>query len=247
MHVFQHYILTRFNDGIYGPNSKLTVPPDEWMDHRLRLFTTFTMPSMMEQTCQNFTWLVLMDGRTPDRYNQEIESFRYPNLRLIYPTPTGGRWSQAFKPGDYDLITTRIDNDDAFHRDAIAALQRTYLAEHEKRAKPWVMVFPYGFLMNLVSQDLWGMEYWYNNCPTLVGSGSDGKNVFQWRHHEIPAEVAKCYIDDKPYWLQIVHVHNLQNGIPVEGHPYKILHKDIPISLEWLIQFGVAPDRLPVG
>jgi hypothetical protein len=245
--MFRHYIITRFNTGIYGPESKLRVPPCEWMEHRLRLFTTFTFPSIMEQSCQNFTWLVLMDRQTPDHYIQEIESFRYPNLRVVVPTEAGGKWGQAFEPGDYDLITTRIDNDDAFHGDAVEVLQQTYLAEHRQRAKPWVMVFPFGLIMNLASQDLWVMEYWLNNSPTRVGDRSDGKTVFQWRHNEIPAEVPKCYIKDKPYWLQIVHAYNMLNGIPIDGHPFKILHKEIRTSLEWLTQFGVAPDRLPVA
>jgi hypothetical protein len=187
-----------------------------------------------------------MDRKTPDRYIQEIESFRYPNLKLIYPTETGSRWAQAFEPGDYDLITTRIDNDDAFHRDVLRTIQQTYLAERQQRVKPWVIVFPYGLIMDLASQDVWVMEYWYNNSPTLVGDAK-GKTVFQWRHDEIPAEVGRCYIKDRPCWLQVVHAHNVLNAVPAGGHPRKTLHKEIPTSLEWLTQFGVAPDRLPAA
>jgi hypothetical protein len=243
--VFKHYIMTRFNDGLYGPNPRTKVPPDEWMDHRLRLFTTFTFPSIMEQTCQNFTWLVLMDRRTPDRYIREIESFRYPNLKLIFPTETGGKWGQAFDPGDYDLITTRIDNDDAFHRDVVKVLQKTYLAEREKRTKPWVIVFPLGIIMDLARQDLWVMEYWINNCPTLVDAPRS-KTIYQWKHNEIPNTVEKYYVKDKPYWLQIVHAYNQLNQIPTQNL-FKILHKEVPTSLECLTLFGVAPDRLPIA
>lgn len=245
--MFKHYILTLFNNGLYGPHPRIQVSPDEWMDHRLRLFTTFTVPSIIEQTCQNFTWLVLMDERTPDRYLQEIESFRCANMKLVGPTEIGDRWSRAFEPGDYDLITTRVDNDDAFHRDAVATLQQTYLSERHERTKPWVMVFPYGLIMDLRSQNLWSMEYWFNNSPTLVENRSDGKTALQWRHDEIPPAVERHYINDKPYWLQIVHRHNQLNQIPVEGHPRKILHKEIATSLEWLTHYGVAPDRLPVS
>lgn len=245
--MFRHYVLTRFNDGLYGPKPRVPTPPDEWMDHRLSLFTAFTVPSMMEQTCQEFTWLVLMDARTPRRYIEEIESFRYPNLKLIHATETGPKWSQAIVPGDYDLLTTRLDNDDAFHRDAIGALQQAYRAQRSQRARPWVMVFPFGLIMHLASHELSVMEYWLNNCPTLVADGREGRTVFQWRHDEIPPEVAKCYIKDRPYWLQIVHAHNLLNALPAQGHPFKILHQEIPLSLDWLAQFSVAPDRLPVA
>ncbi len=244
--MFKHYIITRFNEGVYGPEPRTPIPPDAWMDHRLSLFTTFTFASIAEQTCQNFTWLILMDERTPDRYLREIESFRYPNLELIFSTRPGSKWSQILEPGDHDLITTRLDNDDAFHRDVIASIQQTYLAERRKRTKPWVIVLPLGLIMDLASQELWVMEYWLNNCPTLVGN-ADGKTVYQWQHDAIPEAVDRCYLKDKPYWLQIVHAHNLQNGLPADGHPLKILHKEITAPLDWLTSFGVTPNRLPVA
>jgi len=71
---FRHYILTRFNTGLYRRTEGLTVSPDEWMEHRLRLFTSLTLPSIRGQSCQDFTWLVLMDRRTPERDIRTLES-----------------------------------------------------------------------------------------------------------------------------------------------------------------------------
>lgn len=245
--MFKHYVLTRFNDGLYGPRPRVQTPPDEWMDHRLGLFAAFTVPSMMEQTCQEFTWLVLMDARTPRRYVEEIESFRYRNLKLIHATETGPKWNQAIVPGDYDLLTTRLDNDDAFHRDTIATLQETYHTERHRRDKPWVIVFPFGLIMDLARQTIWVMEYWLNNSPTRIGAAGDGQTAFQWNHDAIPREVGKCYVTDKPYWLQLVHAHNVLNAIPPQDHPNKRLHQQIATSLQCLTEFGVSPDRLPVA
>jgi hypothetical protein len=52
---FRHYILTRFTAGLYKRAAGLTVSPQEWMEHRLRLFTALTLPSLRGQGCQNFT------------------------------------------------------------------------------------------------------------------------------------------------------------------------------------------------
>jgi hypothetical protein len=65
MRKFKDYITTRFNAALYSPEAKIRISADEWMQHRIRLFTRFTLPSIMSQSCQNFTWLVLVDRQTP--------------------------------------------------------------------------------------------------------------------------------------------------------------------------------------
>jgi len=133
---FKHYILTRFNAGLYRRAAELPVSPQEWMEHRLRLFTTLTLPSIMGQSCQEFTWHVLMDKRTPERDIRTLENVGYPKMRLIYPAPGKLLWLQDIPFGEYDLITSRIDNDDAFHRDTVQTIQETWRAEREHRSKP---------------------------------------------------------------------------------------------------------------
>jgi len=244
MQPFKHYILTRFNTGLYNPKTLVQIPPDQWMEHRLRLFTTIAYPSIAGQTCQNFTWLILMDRQTPDRYIRELESSGYPNMQLIYPVDGQIAWLQGFAPGRYDLITKRIDNDDAFHRDAAKTLQATWRTQHAERQKPWVMIFPFGLIMDLTDRRVWFMEYWINNCPTLVESSENPGTIWQWYHYQIPRKVKKHYIEDKPYWLQMIHTQNLQNVVGSDN-PFRIVHKDVPAKPEHLRHFGIDPDALP--
>jgi hypothetical protein len=241
---FKHYLLTRFNAGIYGPKSRLRIPPEQWMEHRWKLFTTITLPSIMEQTCQNFTWFLLFDEQTPEAYLREMETFRCPNLKPIYPTSDKGIWQQAVEPGDYDLVTTRIDNDDAFHRNTIETIQYTYRTERPYRTQPWIIVFPFGLILDLARRDLWVMEYWYNNCPTLVENSVEPKTICSWDHSNLPSAFQRCFVRDKLYWLQVVHSQNLLNEIPA-GHRLKILHKEIAVSLDKLGEFGISPRSLP--
>lgn len=243
MQPFRHYLTTRFNIGIYQPNAKIRIPPDEWMEHRMRLFSAITLPSIMGQSCTNFTWLLGMDIQTPDRYIQEIKSFRRPNLKVLLPRNESPIWKQAFDPGQYDLLTTRIDNDDAFHRDAIAAIQQAYVEHRDRKTKPWVVILPFGAVIDVAQRQLLGMEYWYNNCPTLVDDSSDPRTIWQWDHSNIPPEVGRCFVTDKPYWLQVVHSQNVLNTIPVE-HPVKIVHREAPLSLAALAAFNIAPEDL---
>jgi hypothetical protein len=244
MQPFRHYLTTRFNIGIYEPEAGLRIPPQQWMEHRWKLFTTITLPSIMEQTCQNFTWLILMDRQTPELYLREMESFRYPNLKPIYPTSGERVWQQAFDPGEYDLITTRVDNDDAFHRQTIETIQQTYEAEHPYRMQPWVIVFPFGLILDLARRDIWVMEYWLNNCPTLVEGSQKSRTIWYWDHSNIPLQIQRCFIRDKSYWLQVIHSQNILNEIP-DAHRWKILHKEMPVSLQSLAEFSIRSDHLP--
>jgi len=47
MRQFKHFIITRFNLDIYSPGARIRISPDKWMVHRIKLFATFTLPSVM--------------------------------------------------------------------------------------------------------------------------------------------------------------------------------------------------------
>ncbi len=243
---FKHLILTRFNSGLYGPASMARLEPNAWMEHRLRLFEAFTLPSIAGQSCQNFSWRILMDPQTPDAHLQVLERLCQANMKLIVPVPGGDAWLADTAPGPYDLLTTRLDNDDALHRDAIATLQGTYRVHREKLDRPWVMVFPFGMILDLAARRGWLMEYWCNNCPTLVEDGQAPRTVWRWQHDQIPADVPRCCIKDIPYWLQVVHDQNLRNVID-SGNPLRKVHKEVPMQPNHLTPFGVDPRHLSAG
>ncbi|NLZ04279.1 MAG: hypothetical protein GXY19_03820 [Phycisphaerae bacterium] len=244
--LFQHLILTRFNVDLYGSKTKARLEPNAWMEHRLRLFEAFTLPSIAAQSCQDFAWRIMMDSRTPDAHVQTMERLCRTNMKLIFPVRGANAWLSGVEPGAYDLLTTRIDNDDAFHRDAVAALHETYRQNRKKLARPWVMVFPFGMIFDLGARRGWLMEYWYNNCPTLVEDGQAPQTIWQWRHNQIPADVPRCPIKDIPYWLQVIHEQNLRNAIESPNALRKI-HKEVPMQPKHLAPFGVDPERLPAA
>ena len=243
---FKHLIVTRFNTYLYAPDAPLSVAPDAWMEHRLRLFASFTLPSLAGQTCQDFTWLLGVDPHTPDGYLRRLEGLCPANVKLVMPQKDDDAWLREAASGDYDLLTTRIDNGDAFHRETVAALQAAYREQCEVLRRPWVIVFPLGLIMDLAARQTWVMEYWCNNCPTLVESRGEAKTVWHWQHDQIPGEVARHYIKDKPYWLQVVHRQNLRNAVR-SGNPQRKVYQDLAAKPEHLRQYGVDPERLPMA
>ena len=66
--MFIHYLITRVNIRVsaYGPE-KMDSPAmdDAWLNDRIELFLRFCIPSVLEQTSKNLTWLIYFDPATP--------------------------------------------------------------------------------------------------------------------------------------------------------------------------------------
>jgi len=242
----RHYILTRFNLGVFGTKSemfgRIRLDPEAWMRHRMELFLQYTLPSMVGQTCQNFTWLLLLDDQTPPQWRQLLTSIRYANLRLIYVDIIR---DGLLKPmlnelpsGDYTLITTRIDNDDAFHRDAIARLQQCCM-DSAPDAETWAAVFLWGAVFNPRTREFFLCRHPANNCLSVIESSRDPKTVWYYKHTEIPQKFPTVMIDQIPYWLMLCHDQNVSNRMQSSG-PFEIF-RDKPVPLELLAQFTIRP------
>ena len=47
---------------------------EEWLRYRLGFFYDATYPSVVSQSADDFTWLVLFDDRCSDEFREDIES-----------------------------------------------------------------------------------------------------------------------------------------------------------------------------
>ena len=120
----QHFILTRFNLLLWNKDKEGNlVRTTKWLEHRFLLFEKYCLPSISNQTCKSFEWIVLFDNSTPDTYKKKISEFQQKCLQLIpiYVSPKEGRYfAQIFRDEvakrikDKRVITTYLDNDDAF-------------------------------------------------------------------------------------------------------------------------------------
>jgi len=243
----KHYVTTRFNMGLYNPKAKRGLPPirvspDEWMAHRMELFMTFALPSIMAQTCQNFTWTVVADDQTPAAYKDVLEGIRYPNIRFVY-TDTGvtKAFRRSIAPGDYTLITTRIDNDDAFHKDTVKDIQDLYTQKSEM-PRPWFIAMPRGYTLDLAAKRLYIMECPYSPFLTLVENASEPLSVWTWPHTKLPIQIRKEVIIPKMYWLMIVHSQNATNNMKTTSN--KKIHYEMPLNLAVLADFGIDVGKL---
>jgi len=175
---FKHFLLTKFNLGLYPSRDYMArtdkrglKPADDaerWMEHRLRIFEEYCIPSVMNQSNKDFIWLVVFDKNTPDKYRERIDRYSkdcgvvplYPTLdfpetsRGDIPEKVDGAWliwhyrvalptvqdyiAQQLDSDTEFVITSRLDNDDAIHSDFVGRVQDFVPAE--KPTKPKTLI-----------------------------------------------------------------------------------------------------------
>jgi hypothetical protein len=73
--MFKHFLLTRFNlrveDWATTKNGD-QVLNDAWLMDRFRLFESYCLPSVKNQSNQDFTWFVFFDKNTPDKFKCKL-------------------------------------------------------------------------------------------------------------------------------------------------------------------------------
>jgi hypothetical protein len=251
-----------------------------WMDHRLWIFKNFTMPSMISQTSQDFRWLLAFDSRTPKAYIDEIVNVGYQNIEILMVCPaeapedviknfdgykqyvyaeTGGAdwragcnsWREAVARADCSIITTRIDNDDAFGVDFIKDIQHTFSIQagnqrqssaQNRYQRPYVITFVKGYVYEVGATNAVLMDFPRNNCPSLVADYSYPDTIRSFKHSGMFEKFTTVKINHhKPSWLMVVHGKNQCNDHLLSGRGYVKKHvRWVGATPEFFKQFGVT-------
>jgi hypothetical protein len=98
------------------------------MQDRLPLFY-WTVGSVRQQRTQSFTWLVVLDPETPERFRDEIAGLLPVNAEIAYARDvhladlSQGDGTPFEWPDVEILVTSRVDNDDLLLPGYISAIQ----------------------------------------------------------------------------------------------------------------------------
>jgi len=217
---FKHFILTQFNvrfkwsKGNVSTNGK--VPDKEWFQHRLNLFDKFCYPSIINQSNQNFDWLIFFDDNTTDKsllakYDRfipvYIKNYKFWNYKHII-----NYIRNIINPKVGWLMTTRFDCDDSLGKSYIKTMQEKFSPED--------------LILNPVNGIVYDInikkayEYSYL-CPnpyitTIEKITSEPlKTCFRDNHPRMRKYFNKFnQIQNPKYmWLQIIHDRNLGNNL----------------------------------
>ena len=250
---FNHFVITRFNlkQSIW-PTDKHgeLINTTAWLAHRFSLFETYCFPSMQQQTVKAFSWLVFFDVDTPDIYKQKITVLnrKFSNFKPVY-VPSFKAFEQELpnhiRTGSTSnvsyVLTTRLDNDDCFHEDAIKVIQH-----HFKPLDFSIIDLKHGLSLQIVNGYKLSLKQNTTSGPfiTLIEQLRPHKQLLTVYDREHLHWIGTAqYIDVTMghYWLQLIHEHNITNQLSADltckkaylkGYP---MYKSIRFSFRYCI------------
>ncbi len=216
---FQHFIITRFNLGHRDwktTQSGNQVGSDEWLNHRFDLFENFCLPSVRNQHQQNFTWIILFDENTPNKFREKINEIAnsYDLIQVLYSDgfpqqlPTLHEFISKKTQTDF-VITTRLDNDDLIHKDFVETIQSLYQPK-----KDLVIDLRTGYQTSIKGRFYESRLYKedpFNPFISVVEAVSDFNTVMAKRHAQWAKTKSLIINKEKPLWIELVHDENKSN------------------------------------
>lgn len=212
---FEHLLLTRFNVPHYRYRHDKRATPvrtEAWLAHRWRLFERFCLPSIRGQEAVDFTWLIFFSDETPAPYRERIAAHAAAGyFRPLYVADFEAALTEArrqVQPTTRWLVTTRLDNDDALHRRALATIQTAFRGQALE------------FLNLLNGCILRGHRVFRATmpenpfCSLIERRTAEGfRTTWFERHDRISAAAPVRNVETAvPCWLQVVHERNLVNN-----------------------------------
>jgi len=206
----KHLVITRFNVPLGWAEMD-----EAWTESRIRLMSTYTQPSLEAQTCQAFTWVVLMDPDREDLRDQMMREF--PAAVLAFE-----RWQVTvarLAPSGTDLLTTRVDSDDMLGPD--------YVRRAQKLSKPGhVLNFRRGHKLDVEAREVYESSMMNSPFQSYREIASDKtKTIYSLGNHShVHKKFPTVHDDIYRAWCEVVHGGNICN---------RILETDVKAGDSW--------------
>ena len=218
----QHFILTRFNLLLWHQSKDgQKVRTKKWLEHRFLLFEKYCLPSLKNQTCQDFEWIVLFDNMTPDAFKARIAAYQkdFPQLIPVYVEPEKGRFfAEIFREEIVKrlyakrVISTYLDNDDALNLAFVEDLQHRALSEGDGT----FFYYDKGYQFYSDHKYLMRIHFPRNHFVSVVENGDAAtvKGIFGYGRHyyiDLIEGAKKVHVKKVPMWCEVIHEKNMCN------------------------------------
>lgn len=215
--MIDHLLITRFNLRIPGwrlDKAGREVRTPQWERKRIALFERYCLPSVMHQGERRFRWLLLLDDQSGEELRRRVGMWqeRMDNLHAVFlPVASHRQIAAAVRervaPGSDLVLTTRLDNDDALHENALAQIR-----QHARYGRREFLNLRLGFTTD--GQRARVVSHKYSPFTTLAEPAGDGelRTVHCGLPHGRVRKLAPVrQIAHEPLWLRVVHGGNMEN------------------------------------
>jgi hypothetical protein len=183
----------------------------EWLENRLVLFKRYCLPSVIAQSNQDFTWLLYFDETTPRDYLRKIRDLiaGHENIKirlggLFTPKIHAADVRAELDPDTEWAVTTRLDNDDGWHRDFVKNLHEQLRFDRRE-----FLNFPTGIIYY---RDRTYLYRHSSNAFLSFCEPADDLSTVICANHIFAGEVAPIrQLSGPPAFLQAVHGGNQSN------------------------------------
>ena len=197
----------------------------EWLEHRFWLFELYCLPSIKNQTCRDFTWIVLFDCATPNSFKERIAVWQKecPQFVPIYVEPKRGwEYARIFREEVIcrlptqefrgRVLTTYLDNDDMLSICFVDDLQHRV----QSLSDGTFLYYTEGYQLFTDHKYLMKIYYPRNHFVSVVESEDPTrvKTIYGYGSHYYIDKIkgAKIeYVKDLPMWCQVIHEKNMGN------------------------------------
>lgn len=224
----RHFFLTRFNLLLWKNDKEGNlVRTTKWLDHRFSLFEKYCLPSIKNQTCQDFEWIVLFDSTTPEKYKERVYKYKKecPQFIPIFVEPANGRYfaeifrkeivkriTETLKGDEKRVLTTYLDNDDALNVRFVENLKERASTVSDGT----FFYYDKGYQYYVDGNYLLRIKYPRNHFVSVIENGNAHtvKGIFGYGRHYYIDKIEGAnivHVDTEPMWCEVVHEKNMIN------------------------------------
>ena len=248
---FTHYLITRFNVPVKNWDKDKTgnrVLDQAWLEERIGLFRKFCVPTIVNQTEKNFTWLIYCDAQTSPEYlselRQAVNEISGATIRLVSDFDhlmIDLRQILANEPTPF-VITSRMDNDDGLGKDYIQAIQDVFIPQ-DLTLLNFLHGITYDTEKHILTEQRNASLNHFTSLIEITTPDREYITVLGFSHTQPPAQIVVQDLHIPYAWLKIIHGRNMSSrtkGKPVARKEiltfFKLTKKDVPISM---LQTGI--------
>jgi len=121
-----HLIITRFLIEFYHKNEfPKKLYAEDYIPNGIRVMNKYLLPSLENQSCKNFTWVLMLGSKANITYVNSLLNYNYSFEKKVIYQKDIKYFVRNITKGFDVLITTRIDYDDIIYYDAVNDVRKS--------------------------------------------------------------------------------------------------------------------------